>query len=51
MVEALAAGAPVLAVDRGGARDIVRRDRDGVLISDGGNTDQIRSGVRELAER
>ena len=51
MVEALAAGTPVLAVDRGGARDIVRRDRDGVLISDGGDIAQIRAGVRELAGR
>ena len=51
MVEALAAGTPVLAADRGGARDIVRPDRDGVLISDRGHTDQIRAGVRELAER
>ena len=51
MVEALAAGTPVLAVDRGGARDIVRRGRDGVLISDGGDTAQIRAGVRELAGR
>ena len=51
MVEALAAGTPVLAVDRGGARDIVRRDRDGVLISNGADMSQIRAGVRELAER
>jgi glycosyltransferase involved in cell wall biosynthesis len=51
MVEALAAGTPVLAIDRGGARDIVRRDRDGVLISDGGNPAGIRAGVRELSER
>jgi glycosyltransferase involved in cell wall biosynthesis len=51
MVEALAAGTPVLAVDRGGARDIVRRGRDGVLISDGADKRQIRAGVRELAER
>ena len=32
MVEALAAGAPVVAVDQGGARDIVRPDVDGVLL-------------------
>ena len=32
MVEALAAGAPVIAVDQGGARDIVRPDVDGVLL-------------------
>jgi glycosyltransferase involved in cell wall biosynthesis len=51
MVEALAAGAPVLAADRGGARDIVRPGQDGVLISNPGDTAQIRDGVRELAER
>ncbi|HVF77399.1 MAG TPA: glycosyltransferase [Solirubrobacteraceae bacterium] len=32
MVEALAAGLPVIALDRGGARDIVRDGIDGVLI-------------------
>jgi glycosyltransferase involved in cell wall biosynthesis len=51
MVEALAAGAPVLAADAGGARDIVRPERDGVLISDPADPAQIRRGVRELAER
>jgi glycosyltransferase involved in cell wall biosynthesis len=51
MVEALAAGAPVLGADAGGARDIVRPERDGVLIADPGDPAQIRRGVRELAER
>jgi glycosyltransferase involved in cell wall biosynthesis len=51
MVEALAAGAPVLAADRGGARDIVRPGRDGVLIADPADPEQIRAGVRELAQR
>jgi glycosyltransferase involved in cell wall biosynthesis len=51
MVEALAAGVPVLAADRGGAQDIVRPGRDGVLISDPKDPAQIRSGVRELSER
>jgi glycosyltransferase involved in cell wall biosynthesis len=51
MVEALAAGAPVLAADAGGARDIVRPERDGVLIGDPADPRQIRRGVRELAER
>ena len=32
MVEALAAGTPVIALDRGGARDIVRHGVDGVLV-------------------
>jgi glycosyltransferase involved in cell wall biosynthesis len=49
MVEALAAGTPVLAVDRGGARDIVRPGREGVLVADAGDPAQIRDGVRELA--
>lgn len=34
VVEALAAGAPVLALDRGGARDIVRPGTDGQLVPD-----------------
>jgi glycosyltransferase involved in cell wall biosynthesis len=48
MVEALAAGTPVLAAGRGGARDIVRPGRDGVLIEDPTDPEQIRAGVREL---
>ncbi|MEA2378884.1 MAG: hypothetical protein QOK00_3434 [Thermoleophilaceae bacterium] len=51
MVEALAAGTPVLAADVGGARDIVRPDRDGVLISDPTDPEQIQAGVRALASR
>ena len=34
MVEALAAGVPVIALDAGGARDIVRDGVDGVLIAE-----------------
>jgi glycosyltransferase involved in cell wall biosynthesis len=49
MVEALAAGVPVLAADRGGARDIVRPGREGVLISDPGDPALIRAGMRQLA--
>ena len=49
MVEALAAGTPVVAADRGGARDIVRPERDGVLIANAADPAQIRAGVRELA--
>jgi glycosyltransferase involved in cell wall biosynthesis len=51
MVEALAAGAPVLAADVGGARDIVRPGRDGVLVSEPGDPEKIRAGVGELASR
>jgi glycosyltransferase involved in cell wall biosynthesis len=51
MVEALAAGAPVLGADTGGARDIVRPERDGVLISDPADPAHIRAGVRELVRR
>jgi glycosyltransferase involved in cell wall biosynthesis len=51
MVEALAAGTPVLATDRGGARDIVRPGEDGVLIEDGSDPGEIRAGIRELAGR
>jgi glycosyltransferase involved in cell wall biosynthesis len=51
MVEALAAGTPVLATDRGGARDIVRPGLDGVLISDPADPDRIREGVGAIAGR
>jgi glycosyltransferase involved in cell wall biosynthesis len=51
MVEALAAGTPVLATDRGGARDIVRAGQDGLFISNPADPAQIRAGVVELAER
>ena len=34
IVEALAAGTPVIALDRGGARDVVRPERDGLLIAE-----------------
>ena len=34
MVEAMAAGTPVIALDRGGARDIVRDGQDGLLLPD-----------------
>jgi glycosyltransferase involved in cell wall biosynthesis len=51
MVEALAAGTPVLAANRGGARDIVRTDQDGILLSEPDNPPRIRDGVRELAKR
>ena len=51
MVEALAAGAPVLAADRGGAKDIVRPGRDGVLISNTDDPMEIAAGVTRLVER
>jgi glycosyltransferase involved in cell wall biosynthesis len=51
MVEALAAGAPVLAADRGGARDIVRNELDGIRIADPDDPAAIRAGVGELAAR
>jgi glycosyltransferase involved in cell wall biosynthesis len=51
MVEALAAGAPVLAADRGGARDIVRPGRDGLLVANAASPAAIRAGIEELAGR
>jgi glycosyltransferase involved in cell wall biosynthesis len=51
MVEALAAGTPVLAVDRGGARDIVRPGVDGLLLSQPIEAETVRDGVRRLGER
>jgi hypothetical protein len=47
----LAAGTPVLAVDRGGVRDIVRPGVDGVMISDPAHAGRVREGVLELARR
>jgi glycosyltransferase involved in cell wall biosynthesis len=49
MVEALAAGTPVVGLDRGGARDIVRPGHDGVLISGPIDPARVRAGVEELA--
>lgn len=48
MVEALAAGAPVIAIDAGGARDIVRDGRDGVLVAEP-TVDSLRAAVERVA--
>ena len=50
MVEALAAGTPVIALDAGGARDIVRAQTDGVLIEHA-ELQELRVAVRQVAER
>jgi len=50
MVEALAAGTPVVALNAGGARDIVRDGLDGVLIQRP-ELDELRQAVRTLADR
>jgi glycosyltransferase involved in cell wall biosynthesis len=50
MVEALAAGTPVVALDAGGARDIVRADIDGVLI-ERPELDELQAAVRAVAQR
>jgi glycosyltransferase involved in cell wall biosynthesis len=50
MVEALAAGTPVIALDAGGARDIVRGGVDGVLI-DRAELRALQTAVRTVAER
>jgi glycosyltransferase involved in cell wall biosynthesis len=49
MVEALAAGMPVVALDAGGARDIVRPGADGVLI-ERADLEQLRTAIRSVAE-
>jgi len=49
MVEALASGTPVIALNRGGARDIVRDGIDGLLI-DRPDPATIRSAVRALSQ-
>jgi glycosyltransferase involved in cell wall biosynthesis len=50
MVEALAAGTPVIALDRGGARDIVRPEIDGVLIEEP-RAGPLREAVENVATR
>ena len=50
MVEALAAGTPVIALDRGGARDIVRPDIDGLLLG-AATVEGVRRAVKELRRR
>lgn len=47
-VEALASGTPVVALDAGGSRDIVRQGIDGVLIANADLTD-LREGIRTVA--
>ena len=49
-VEALAAGTPVVALDRGGARDIVRDGEDGILVADD-DVATLRGAIRDVAER
>jgi glycosyltransferase involved in cell wall biosynthesis len=49
MVEALAAGMPVVALDAGGARDIVRPGVDGVLIEQA-ELEPLRAAIRRTAE-
>jgi glycosyltransferase involved in cell wall biosynthesis len=48
MVEALAAGAPVIAQNAGGARDIVRDGRDGVLLDEPG-VESLREAIERVA--
>lgn len=50
MVEALAAGLPVIGVDRGGARDIVRPGADGILL-ERVELEALRAAIAETAER
>ena len=49
MVEALAAGLPVVGLDAGGARDIVRPGLDGILI-DEATLEPLRTAIRSVAE-
>jgi glycosyltransferase involved in cell wall biosynthesis len=50
IVEALGAGTPVIALNRGGATDIVRPDLDGLLIAEP-TVEALRAAVTELASR
>ena len=49
MVEALGAGTPVIALDAGGARDIVRDEVDGILIAEASAT-ALAQAVGRVAE-
>ncbi len=48
MVEALAAGTPVIALNQGGARDIVRHEVDGLLL-DRAEVGLLRSAIHRVA--
>jgi glycosyltransferase involved in cell wall biosynthesis len=48
MVEALASGTPVVALDAGGARDIVRAGEDGILVPHS-DLAALRDAVRQVA--
>jgi glycosyltransferase involved in cell wall biosynthesis len=50
MVEALAAGSPVVALARGGAADIVRPDLDGILVEQA-DPDVVAEAIEAAAER
>ena len=50
MAEALAAGTPVVALDAGGARDIIRPGEDGILVAEA-TVGAVRAAVEELARR
>ncbi len=49
MVEALASGTPVIALDRGGSADIVEHGRHGLLV-DRPDVPAVREAVRQLGE-
>lgn len=48
IVEALAAGTPVIALDRGGAKDIIRPGTDGLLL-DQPSVDALRAAIELMA--
>jgi glycosyltransferase involved in cell wall biosynthesis len=50
MVEALAAGTPVIALDRGGARDIVRPGVDGLLVEEP-SVETLRAAIKVLGSQ
>jgi len=50
MVEAMASGTPVIALNRGGARDIVRDGDDGILVPEP-DVELIRAAVEQMAAR
>ena len=49
MAEAFASGTPVIALDRGARRDIVRHGRDGILL-ERAELDPLRAAIHRVAE-
>lgn len=50
MVEAMASGTPVIALNRGGSRDIIREGEDGLLVAEP-DVEVVRAAVQQMTGR